>query len=89
MPSVELRKRVILIEDVFHEGGPVAAKPYRRGAILSVINAEQHLGESSRGNARSHSWWNAGKMNNANTIAARSIWPDSPESPEGVRERER
>lgn len=37
MPSVEIRKRVILVEDIFHEGGPVAAKPYRRGAILSVI----------------------------------------------------
>jgi len=51
-------------------------------AILSVIGAEQHLGETSRGNARSHSWWNADKINNANTIAARSLWPDSPESPE-------
>jgi hypothetical protein len=37
MPSVELRKRVVLVEDIFHEGGPVAATPYRRGAILSVI----------------------------------------------------
>jgi hypothetical protein len=37
MPKVELRKRVILVEDIFHEGGPVAATPYRRGAILSVI----------------------------------------------------
>jgi hypothetical protein len=37
MPEVELRKRVIVIEDIFHEGGPVATKPYRRGAILSVI----------------------------------------------------
>jgi GH15 family glucan-1,4-alpha-glucosidase len=51
-------------------------------AILSVINAEQHAGDTARGNARSHSWWNAGKINNANTIAARSLWPDSPESPE-------
>ena len=37
MPSVELRKRIIVVEDIFHEGGPVAATPYRRGAILSVI----------------------------------------------------
>ena len=37
MPQVELRKRVIIVEDIFHEGGPVAATPYRRGAILSVI----------------------------------------------------
>ena len=37
MPSVEERKRVVSIEDVFHEGGPVAAKPYRRAFILSVV----------------------------------------------------
>jgi Amino acid synthesis len=37
MPSVELRKRVTIVEDVFHEGGPVARTPYRRAAILSVI----------------------------------------------------
>ena len=37
MPSVELRKRVIIVEDIFHEGGPVARTPYRRAAILSVI----------------------------------------------------
>jgi hypothetical protein len=38
MPAVELRKRVILVEEIFHEGGPRAARPYRRGAILSVIH---------------------------------------------------
>ncbi|MGD0723466.1 MAG: amino acid synthesis family protein [Roseiarcus sp.] len=38
MPAVELRKRVILVEDIFHEGGPRAARPYRRAAILSVIH---------------------------------------------------
>jgi len=37
MPSVELRKRVTIVEDIFHEGGPVAGTPYRRAAILSVI----------------------------------------------------
>jgi hypothetical protein len=37
MPSVELRKRVIIVEEIFHEGGPVARTPYRRAAILSVI----------------------------------------------------
>src|SRR5580692_8605134 len=37
MPSVELRKRVTIVEDIFHEGGPVARTPYRRAAILSVI----------------------------------------------------
>jgi hypothetical protein len=37
MPSVELRKRVTIVEDIFHEGGAVARTPYRRAAILSVI----------------------------------------------------
>ena len=37
MPSVELRKRVTIVEDIFHEGGQVARTPYRRAAILSVI----------------------------------------------------
>ena len=37
MPSVEIRKRVTIVEDIFHEGGPVAAIPYRRGAILTII----------------------------------------------------
>ncbi len=37
MPSVQERKRVTIVEDIYHEGGPVALKPYRRGAILSVI----------------------------------------------------
>ena len=37
MPSVELRKRVTIVEDIFHEGGPSARTPYRRAAILSVI----------------------------------------------------
>jgi hypothetical protein len=37
MPSVEVRKQVTIVEDIFHEGGPVARTPYRRAAILSVI----------------------------------------------------
>jgi hypothetical protein len=37
MPSVEVRKQVTIVEDIFHEGGPVARSPYRRAAILSVI----------------------------------------------------
>jgi hypothetical protein len=37
MPSVELRKRAIAVEEIFHEGGPVAQMPYRRAAILCVI----------------------------------------------------
>ena len=37
MPSPEIRKRIIVVEEVFHEGGPVADIPLRRGAILVVI----------------------------------------------------
>lgn len=37
MPTVEIRKRIVTVEDIFHEGGPRAAAPYRRAAILSVI----------------------------------------------------
>ncbi len=37
MPSVEMRKRAISVEEIFHEGGRVAEKPYRRAAILCVI----------------------------------------------------
>jgi hypothetical protein len=37
MPDVKVRKFLIAVEDVFHEGGPVSAVPHRRGAILAVI----------------------------------------------------
>lgn len=37
MPKVELRKRLLLLEDVFHEGGPARDEPHRRGAALAVI----------------------------------------------------
>jgi Amino acid synthesis len=37
MPAVEIRKRIVTVEDIFHEGGPRAAAPYRRAAFLSVI----------------------------------------------------
>src|ERR1700749_1259947 len=37
MPSVELRKQVTLVEEIFHEGGPVAKSPYHVAAILPVI----------------------------------------------------
>jgi hypothetical protein len=38
MPEVRLRKRVIAVEEIFHEGGPVAAVPLRRAAALAVIH---------------------------------------------------
>ena len=37
MLEVELRKRVIVVEEIFHEGGPIATKPLRRAAALVVI----------------------------------------------------
>jgi hypothetical protein len=37
MPAVEIRKRIVTVEDIFHEGGPRPGAPYRRAAILSVI----------------------------------------------------
>jgi hypothetical protein len=37
MPEVELRKRVVIVEEIIHEGGPLAEKPLRRAAALAVI----------------------------------------------------
>jgi hypothetical protein len=37
MPEVQIRKRVLLVEEIFHEGGPVAPKPLRRAVALVVI----------------------------------------------------
>ena len=36
-PKVEIRKIVLMVEDISHEGGPVAKTPHRRGAIAVVI----------------------------------------------------
>ena len=37
MMRAEVRKRLISVEEIFHEGGPPAAVPYRRGSALAVI----------------------------------------------------
>ena len=37
MPEVAVRKSVIVIDEIFHEGGPVAAQPLKRAAICTVI----------------------------------------------------
>jgi hypothetical protein len=37
MSLVEIRKIVCLTEEIFHEGGPPAAKPPRKGAIGAVV----------------------------------------------------
>ena len=37
MSDLEVRKRVLLVQEVFHEGGPPWSDPLRYGAALSVI----------------------------------------------------
>jgi hypothetical protein len=37
MPEVLVRKKLLLVEEIFHEGGPVAEKPLRRVAALADI----------------------------------------------------
>ena len=37
MPEVQVRKKLTEVEEIFHEGGPAAAKPLRRAAALAVI----------------------------------------------------
>jgi hypothetical protein len=38
MAEVKVRKRLLIIEEILHEGGPVAAKPLKRGAAVAVIH---------------------------------------------------
>jgi hypothetical protein len=48
MPDVQIRKFVMAVEEIFHEGGPPAAIPYRRAAVLAVIAnpfAGRHVAE--------------------------------------------
>jgi Amino acid synthesis len=37
MPEVQIRKRLLSVEEIFHEGGPIAREPLRRAAALVVI----------------------------------------------------
>lgn len=37
MPDVRVRKFLLSVEEIHHEGGPVADVPPRRGAVLAVI----------------------------------------------------
>lgn len=37
MPDVIIRKQSIVVEEIFHEGGPVQAVPLKRAAALAVI----------------------------------------------------
>ena len=38
MPEVLLRKMLTVVEDIHHEGGPPAARPLRRAAVIAVIH---------------------------------------------------
>ena len=37
MPEVAVRKNILCVEEIFHEGGPVAERPLRRAAAIAVI----------------------------------------------------
>jgi len=37
MPEVVVRKKSTCVEEIFHEGGPVAERPLRRAAAIAVI----------------------------------------------------
>jgi len=38
MPEVKIRKKLISVEEIFHEGGPPSSVPLRRAAALCVID---------------------------------------------------
>jgi hypothetical protein len=38
MPEVRVRKKTLVVEEIFHEGGPVSSVPLRRAAALAVIH---------------------------------------------------
>ncbi len=37
MPEIAIRKHILTVEEIFHEGGPPARAPLRRGAVVTVI----------------------------------------------------
>lgn len=37
MPDILMRKRILVVEEIFHEGGPPQATPLRRGAVIAVL----------------------------------------------------
>lgn len=37
MPDFLIRKTMVVIEDIHHDGGPSVAEPRRRGAILAIV----------------------------------------------------
>lgn len=37
MPEPKIRKVLTIVEDIFHEGGPLSDTPLKRGAVIAVI----------------------------------------------------
>jgi len=37
LPEVVVRKTALTVEEVFHEGGPIASEPYRRVSMIAVV----------------------------------------------------
>jgi len=37
MPEVVIRKKATCLEEIFHEGGPIVARPLRRAAAIAII----------------------------------------------------
>jgi hypothetical protein len=37
MPELVIRKTLVSVEEIFHEGGPVASRPLNRGVALAVL----------------------------------------------------
>ena len=37
MPEVQVRKQLMIVEEIFHENGPLSDRPLRRAASLTVI----------------------------------------------------
>ena len=37
MSDIPIKKLVVQVEEIFHEGGPRAEKPLKRGAVLAVV----------------------------------------------------
>lgn len=38
MPDITIRKQQLVLEEIYHEGGPVAAKPQIKAALMTVIH---------------------------------------------------
>ncbi|MBV8050638.1 MAG: amino acid synthesis family protein [Acidobacteriaceae bacterium] len=38
MPEVQVRKKLTIVEEILHEGGPVSRQPLRRAAALAVVH---------------------------------------------------